>query len=133
MMSSAILLALAIATPSAAAFLQQAHLTVVKNSRKPTWKLTYLLCHSSPGAVSAEVSEFSYRRGAKSRTRQVWTWGKKTLGSPSGRGAGGSCSWYQSKAFRSRFAQHAGYVTGVTLEIFDPSGQTITRNFRLHP
>jgi hypothetical protein len=133
LVSSAIVSALAIAMPSSAAFLQHAHLTVVTNARKPTWKLAYLLCHTSPGTVSAEVSEFTYRQGAKFRTLQVWTWGKKPIQRPSERGAGGSCSWYHSETHRSRFAQRAGYVTGVTLEIFDPSGQTITRSFRLHP
>lgn len=130
---AAILVALALVAPASAAFLKQASMTVVKDARTPTWKLTYLLCHTAPGAVAAEVSEYTYRHGAKSRTLQVWSWGKRTLPHPSVRGAGGSCSWYQSETYRSRFAQRAGFVNGVTLEIFDPSGQTITRTFRLHP
>ncbi len=133
LVSSVIFTALALAAPSSGAFLQQAHLTVLTNGRKPTWKLAYLLCHTGRGPLGAEVSEFSYLQGAKSRTLQVWTWGKKGLRLPSERGAGGHCSWYHSETHRSRFPQRAGYVTGVTLEIFDPSGRTITRNFRLHP
>jgi hypothetical protein len=133
LVGAAILVALALVAPSSAAFIAHANLTVVTNGRKPTWKLTYLLCHTSPGTVSALVSEFQYRQGAKAKTLQVWEWGKKTLPPPSERGAGGRCSWYHSETYRSKFPQRAGYVTGVTLEIFDPSGQTITRNFRLHP
>jgi hypothetical protein len=133
LVSSVIFTALALVAPSSGAFLQQAHLTVLTNGRKPTWKLAYLLCHTGRGPLGAEVSEFSYLQGAKSRTLQVWTWGKKGLRLPSKRGAGGRCSWYHSETHRSRFPQRAGYVTGVTLEIFDPSGRTITRNFRLHP
>ena len=129
----AVLVLLALAAPASAAYLERATMTVVSNGYKPSWKLTYLLCHASPGALSAEVSEFSFRRGAKSRTLQVWTWGKRTLPHPSERGAPGNCSWYHSETIRSKFAQRAGYVTGVTLEIFDSSGQTITRTFRLNP
>lgn len=128
-----LLVTLALAGYAAGAYLQQAKLTVVTNGRTPTWKLTYLLCHVSPGRPAAEVSESTYRQGAKSRTLQVWSWGKKTLPPPSSRGAGGRCSWYHSETIRSKFPQRAGYVTGVTLEIFDPSGQTITRSFRIHP
>ncbi len=120
--------ALALAAPGAAAYLESAHLTVVRHGQKPTWKVTYLLCHSAPGRPRAEISEFTFRQGAKFRTLQVWTWGRKTLARPSGR-----CAWYHSETHRSRFPQRAGWVSGVTLEIFDPSGQTITRNFRLHP
>lgn len=123
----------ALAGPASGAFLQQAKLTVVTNGRTPTWKLTYLLCNVSPGRPVAEVSEATYRQGAKSRTLQVWSWGKKTLAPPSSRGAGGRCSWYHSETIRSKFPQRAGWVSSVTLEIFDPSGQTITRTFRLHP
>jgi hypothetical protein len=132
LVGAAILAALALVASSTAAYLEHANLTVVTHGRKPTWKLTYLVCHAAAGPLGAEVSEFSYRQGAKSRTLQVWTWGKKTLQHPSERGPA-SCSWYHSETFRSKFPQRAGFVTGVTLEIFDPSGQTITRNFRLHP
>jgi hypothetical protein len=121
-----------LAAPASATFLQQAKLTVVKNGRKPAWKVAYLLCNPGSGQLSAEVSEFTYLQGAKPRTLQVWTWGKKTIQPPSERGAG-SCSWYHSETHRSRFAQRAGYISGVTLEIFLPSGRTITRTFRLHP
>jgi hypothetical protein len=131
--ASTLVAALALAGAASGAFLQDAKLTVVSNGRTPTWKLTYLLCHVSPGRPAAEVSEQTYRQGAKARTLQVWSWGKQTLPPPSGRGAGGSCSWYHSKLIRSKFPQRAGYVSSVTLEIFDPSGQTITRSFRLHP
>jgi len=124
--------ALALVAPSSAAFLQQASLTVVKNARKPTWKVAYLLCHAGSGPLAAEVSEATYRQGAKSRTLQVWTWGRKSIQSPAERGAG-TCSWYHSETHRSRFPQRAGYVTSVTLEIFDSTGQTINRTFRLHP
>ena len=127
-----ILGALALVAPSSAAFLQQAHLTVVKNARKPTWKLSYLLCHTASTPVTVQVSEFSYLQGAKFRTLEVRTRGAKTLQPPSERGAGGSCSWYHSETYRSTFPQRAGYVTGVTLQIFE-GGQTITRTFRLHP
>jgi hypothetical protein len=119
---------LVLAGPATGAFLQQAKLTVVTNGRTPTWKLTYLLCHVSPGRPVALVSEATYRQGAKARTLQVWEWGKKTLAAPSGR-----CAWYHSETYRSRFPQRAGWVSAVTLEIFDPSGQTINRSFRLHP
>lgn len=128
-----VLVTLALAGYAAGAYLQQAKLTVVSNGRTPTWKLTYLLCHVSPGRPVAEVSEYTYRQGAKFRTLQVWSWGKKTLRSPSASGSGGGCAWYHSETIRSKFPQRAGFVTGVTLEIFDPSGQTITRSFRLHP
>lgn len=127
------LTALALAGPAAGAFIQQAKLAVVTNGRLPTWKLTYLLCHVAPGRPAAEISEQTYRRGAKARTLDVWSWGKQTLAPPSSRGAGGRCAWYHSKLIRSKFPQRAGYVTTVTLEIFDPDGQTITRTFRLHP
>lgn len=125
--------ALALAGAASGAFLQQAKLTVVTNGRTPTWKLTYLLCHVSPGRPAAEISEQTYRQGAKARTLDVWSWGKHTLAPPSSRGAGGRCSWYRSKLIRSKFPQRAGWVSSVTLEIFDPDGQTITRSFRLHP
>jgi hypothetical protein len=127
------LVALSLAAPASAAFLQQARLTVVQHGWKPTWKLAYLVCHTGKGPLAAEVSEATYRRGAKNRTLQVWSWGKKQLPSPSVRGAGGSCSWYHSETYRSKFPQRAGYVTAVTLEIFVSSGQTITRTFRLNP
>jgi hypothetical protein len=130
---AAMLTALALVAPSAAAFIPHASLTIVKNGYKPTWKLTYLLCDADSPARSAEVSEFTYRAGTKNRTLQVWSWGKKALPRPGERGASGRCSWYHSETYRSRFPQRAGYVTGVTLEIFVASGQTITRNFRLHP
>jgi hypothetical protein len=120
---------LALAGPAAGAFLQQAKLTVVTNGRIPTWKLTYLLCHVSPGRPIAEISESTYRQGAKAATLQVWTWGKKPL-APA---ASGRCARYHSETIRSKFPQRAGYVSTVSLEIFDPSGQTITRSFRLHP
>ena len=132
LVSAMLLSVLALAAPAGAAYLESAHLTVVQHSRKPTWNVSYLLCHTAPGRPRAEISEFSYRQGAKSRTYQAWTWGTRTLPRPSERGAG-RCSWYQSKTYRSHFPQRAGYVTGVMLEIFDPSGQTITRTFRLHP
>lgn len=132
-LGAALLVTLALAGPAAGAFFQQAKLTVVTNGRTPTWKLTYLLCHVSPGRPVAEVSEQTYRQGAKARTLDVWSWGKQTLAPPSTRGAGGRCSWYHSKLIRSKFPQRAGWVSSVTLEIFDPSGQTITRTFRLHP
>lgn len=130
---TALLMALTVAAPASAAFLERAHLTVVEHGRVPTWKLTYLLCHPGSAPLSAEVSEFAYLQGARASTLQVWTWGKKSLQPPSGRGAGDSCSWYHSQTYRSRFPQRAGYVSGVTLEIFLASGRTITRNFRLHP
>jgi hypothetical protein len=119
---------LALAGPAAGMFMQQAKLTVVTNGRVPTWNVTYLLCDVSPGRPIAEISEATYRQGAKARTLQVWTWGKKPL-APSG----DRCTWYHSKTIRSKFPQRAGWVSSVTLEIFDPSGQTITRTFRLHP
>ena len=124
-----VLAALALAGPAAGAFLQQAKLTVVTNGRTPTWKVTYLLCHVSPGRPVAEISESTYRQGAKASTLQVWSWGKKTLAPP----GSGRCAWYHSETIRSKFPQRAGYVSTVTLEIFDPSGQTINRSFRLHP
>lgn len=127
------LAALAFAGAASGAFLQQAKLTVVTNGRTPTWKLTYLLCHVSPGRPAAEISEQTYRRGAKARTLDVWSWGKQSLAPPSSRGAGGRCAWYHSKLIRSKFPQRAGWVSSVTLEIFDPDGQTIDRTFRLHP
>lgn len=127
------LTALALVGPAAGAFLQQAKLTVVTNGRTPTWNVTYLLCHVSPGRPAAEISEQTYRQGAKARTLDVWSWGKQSLAPPSSRGAGGQCSWYHSKTIRSKFPQRAGWVSAVTLEIFDPSGQTIQRTFRLHP
>jgi hypothetical protein len=129
----ALLVTLVLAGPAAGAFIQQAKLTVVTDGRKPTWNVTYLLCHVSPGQPAAEISEQTYRQGAKARTLDVWSWGKTNLAPPSSRGAGGSCSWYHSKTIRSKFPQRAGWVSSVTLEIFDPSGQTITRTFRLHP
>lgn len=127
------LAALAFAGAASGAFLQQAKLTVVTNGRTPTWKLTYLLCHVSPGRPAAEISEQTYRRGAKARTLDVWSWGRQSLAPPSSRGAGGRCAWYHSKLIRSKFPQRAGWVSSVTLEIFDPDGQTIDRTFRLHP
>ena len=128
----AILVGLALVAPASAAFLGHAKLTVVANGYKPSWKLTYLLCNAGAGA-SAEVSEATYRRGAQSQTLQVWSWAKRALPAPSARGAGGRCSWYYSETYRSHFAQRAGYVTSVTLEIFVSSGQTINRTFRLNP
>lgn len=127
------LAALAFAGAASGAFLQQAKLTVVTNGRTPTWKLAYLLCHVSPGRPAAEISEQTYRRGAKARTLDVWSWGRQSLAPPSSRGAGGRCAWYHSKLIRSKFPQRAGWVSSVTLEIFDPDGQTIDRTFRLHP
>lgn len=128
----AAVVALALAAPASAAYLAHAKLTVVANGFKPTWKLSYLVCHATPGQLYAEVSEATYLRGAKQRTLQVWAWSKQALPHPSTRGAGGRCSWYQSATFRSHFPQKAGYVTSVSLEIFDPSGQTITRTFPLN-
>ena len=84
---------------------------------------------SQSSATTAEISEATYLQGAKARTLDVWTWGKKTLAPP----GSGRCAWYHSKTIRSKFPQRAGYVSTVTLEIFDPSGQTINRSFRLHP
>lgn len=127
------LAALAFAGAASGAFLQQAKLTVVTNGRTPTWKLAYLLCHVSLGRPAAEISEQTYRRGAKARTLDVWSWGRQSLAPPSSRGAGGRCAWYHSKLIRSKFPQRAGWVSSVTLEIFDPDGQTIDRTFRLHP
>lgn len=124
-----VLAALALAGAASGAFLQQAKLTMVTNGRTPTWNVTYLLCHVSPGHPVAEISESTYRQGAKARTLDVWSWGKQTLAPPSS----GRCAWYRSKTIRSKFPQRAGYVSSVSLEIFDPSGQTITRTFRLHP
>ncbi len=129
---SVILASLALAAPAPAAYLESAHLTVVQHAQKPTWKVTYLLCHTAPGRPRALISEFTYRQGARNSTYQAWMWGKKTLQPPSERG-GGRCSWYHSETYRSHYPQRAGYVNGVTLEIFDPNGQTITRSFRLHP
>lgn len=130
-LGAAVLSAAALAAAGQAAYLEQARLAVVRDARFPTWKLAYLLCHASPGQLRAEISEFTYRRGEKARTVRVWSWGRNPIAHPSSRG--GRCSWYQSAAHRSTFPQRAGYVSGVTLEIFDPSGQTITRTFRLHP
>lgn len=134
---AAIVAALALSAPSYAAFpeptLQQASLSVVKNGRKPIWKLSYLLCYTGSGQLTASVSEFEYVQGAKFGTLQVQTRGEKTLQDPSGRGAGGTCSWYHSETYRSKFPQRAGYVTGVTLQLFSDPGRVITRTFRLHP
>lgn len=134
---AAILAALALSAPSYAAFpdptLQQASLSVVTNGRKPVWKLNYLLCYTGSGQVTASVSEFQYVQGAKFGTLQVQTRGEKTLQDPSARGAGGTCSWYHSETYRSKFAQRAGYVTGVTLQLFSDPSHVITRTFRLHP
>ena len=85
------------------------------------------------GRVTASVSEFQFVQGAKFRTLQVQTRGEKTLQDPSSRGAGGTCSWYHSETYRSKFPQRAGYVTGVTLQLFSDPGHVITRTFRLHP
>jgi hypothetical protein len=132
-----IVAALALSAPSYAAFpdptLQQASLSVVTNGRKPTWKLSYLLCYTGSGVVTASVSEFQYVQGAKFGTLQVQTRGEKTLQHPAARGAGGTCSWYHSETYRSKFPQRAGYVTGVTLQIFADPDRVITRTFRLHP
>ena len=137
LLGAAIVAALALAVPSHAAFpeptLQQASLTVVSNGRKPVWKLNYLLCYTGSGLLTASVSEYQFVQGAKFSTLQVQTRGERTLQDPSDRGAGGSCSWYTSETLRSRFAQRAGYVTGVTLQIFSDPGRVITRTFRLHP
>jgi hypothetical protein len=134
---AAIVAALALSAPSYAAFpdptLQQASLSVIKNGRKPVWKLDYLLCYTGSGQVTASVSEFQFVQGAKFRTLQVQTRGEKTLQDPSSRGAGGTCSWYHSETYRSKFPQRAGYVTGVTLQLFSDPGHVITRTFRLHP
>jgi hypothetical protein len=134
---AAIVAALALSAPSYAAFpdptLQQASLSVVTNGRKPTWKLSYLLCYTGSGVVTASVSEFQYVQGAKFRTLQVQTRGEKTLQHPSARGAGRTCSWYHSETYRSKFPQRAGYVTGFTLQIFADPDSMITRTFRLHP
>jgi hypothetical protein len=83
--------------------------------------------------LTASVSEYQFVQGAKFSTLQVQTRGERTLQDPSDRGAGGSCSWYTSETVRSKFAQRAGYVTGVTLQIFSDPGRVITRTFRLHP
>lgn len=134
---AAIVAALALSAPSYAAFpdptLQQASLSVVTNGRKPVWKLNYLLCYTGSGQVTASVSEFQYVQGAKFGTLQVQTRGEKTLQDPSARGAGGTCSLYHSETYRSKFPQRAGYVTGVTLQLFSDPGHVITRTFRLHP
>jgi hypothetical protein len=136
LLGAATVAALVLAAPSSGAYpdptLQQANLTVVTNSRRPVWKLRYLLCYTGSGLVTASISEFSYIQGAKFRTLEVQTRGEKTLQDPSQRSAGGTCSWYHSETYRSRFAQRAGYVTGVTLQLLS-GGRTITRQFRLHP
>lgn len=136
----AILSALVLAAPSFAAYprpvLLRADIDVIKHGPRPTWKLDYLLCYTGNGIVQAEVSEFQYRQGAKARTLEVQTRGAKRLQDPSERGAGGSCSWYHSLAYKSRFAERPGYVHGVTLQIFEAgprSNLVITRTFRLHP
>jgi hypothetical protein len=133
-----VLAALAVAAPSFGAFpdpvLEQASLTVVQHGRKPTWKLGYLLCYTGSGTLQAAVSEYEYVQGSKFSTLQVQTRGRKNLQDPSERGAGGSCSTYHSETYRSYFPQRAGYVNGVTLQIFDSTtGRAITRTFRLHP
>jgi hypothetical protein len=140
LVGGAILAALAIAAPTYAAFpepvLAQADMDVLTHGRKPTWKLDYLLCYTGSGVVQVEISEFQYLQGAKTRTLQVQTRGTKRLQDPSERGAGGSCSWYHSLTYKSRFAQRPGYVNGVTLQLFEAgkrTDRTITRTFRLHP
>ncbi len=136
-LAAAAVAVLALAAPSYGAFpeptLQQASLTVVHNGRKPVWKLDYLLCYTGSGLVTASVSEYQYEQGAKFSTLQVQTRGEKTLQDPSDRGAGGSCSWYHSETYRSKFPQRAGYVTGVTLQLYSDPSRVITRTFRLHP
>jgi hypothetical protein len=136
----ALLVALVLVAPVYAAFpepvLQSADIDVITHGRKPTWKLDYLLCYTGSGVVQAEVSEFQYLQGAKTRTLQVQTRGTKPLQDPSERGAGGTCSWYHSLTYRSKFPQRAGYVNGVTLQIFEAGSRSdlvITRTFRLHP
>jgi hypothetical protein len=136
LLGAAMVAALVVSAPAYSAYpdptLQQANLTVVKNSRRPVWKLNYLLCYTGSGSIIASVSEFSYVQGAKFGTLEVQTRGEKRLQDPSQRSAGGTCSWYHSETYRSRFAQRAGYVTGVTLQLFSGGG-TITKQFRLHP
>ena len=119
LVSCVIFSALALAAPGSGAYLQSAHLTVLTERAKPTWKVDVSAVPSAPGRLRAEVSEFSYRQGAKFRTLQVWTWGRKTHS----RERSGRCAWYHSETHRSRFPQRAGWVSGVTLEIFDPSGR----------
>lgn len=126
------LVALLLAAPSNASYLETARLTVVKHGPRPTWKLSYLYCQTGTGRARALVSEFTYRQGARNQTYQAWEWGKKPLVPPSQRGSA-RCSWYHSETHRSRFPQRIGYVNGVMLEIFAPNGATTTRTFRLHP
>ena len=87
-----LLVALVLVAPVYAAFpepvLQSADIDVITHGRKPTWKLDYLLCYTGSGVVQAEVSEFQYLQGAKTRTLQVQTRGTKPLQDPSERGAG---------------------------------------------
>lgn len=135
LVGAAIVTALVLAAPSFGAYprpvLLQADLDIIRHGAKPTWKLDYLVCYSGSAPIDAEVSEFQYRQGAKFRTLEVQTRGQKRLQSPSQRGPG-SCSWYHSLAYRSKFPQRVGYVTGVTLQI-SSGGHTSTRTFRIHP
>lgn len=130
---------LAFVAPSFGAYsepvIEQASLTVVKNGRKPTWKLRYLLCYQGADVLEAQVSEFSYAQGAKFRTLQVQTRGERRLTDPSELGGTGTCAWYQSLSYKSKFPQRAGYVTGVTLQVFagGTPDRVTTRTFRLHP
>lgn len=115
--------------------IEKASLTVVKNGLRPTWKVSFLLCYQGSDTLQAQVAEFSYQQGAKFRTLQVQTRGARHLDDPSDLGGTGTCGWYRSGTYQSKFPQRAGYVTGVTLQVF-ASGtpdRTQTRTFRLNP
>jgi hypothetical protein len=130
---------LALAAPSFGAYsepvVEKATLVVVKNGRKPTWKLRYLLCYQGTDVLQAQIAEYSYAQGAKFRTLQVQTRGERRLPDPSDLGGTGTCAWYTSMTYKSKFPQRAGYSTGVTLQVFAEGtpDHVTTRSFRLHP
>ena len=115
--------------------IEKASLTVVKHGFRPTWNVRYLLCYQGSSPLQAQISEYSYQQGAKFRTLHVQTRGQRSLADPSDLGGTGTCAWYQSRTYRSKFPQRAGSVTGVTLQVYasSTSGRAQTRTFRLNP